>query len=177
MIMNNCKIKIFEEDYRDQKLSLWQKCKLIKTLNDPNKDIDRKLKVKDDLFLVIEYNNLIIGSAMAGYDGHRGYVYYLAIDPIHQNKGLGKLLMDNIEKKLKEIGCPKINIFIRSSNINVKIFINLYFMMNRIVWLMAKDWYLMIKNLKSRVKLTQKPTQYWHYLESYNWIKVNRNKN
>ena len=122
MIMNNCKIKIFEEDYRDQILSLWQKCKLIKTWNDPNKDIDRKLKVKDDLFLVIEYNNLIIGSAMAGYDGHRGYVYYLAIDPIHQNKGFGKLLMDNIEKKLKEIGCPKINIFIRSSNINVKNF-------------------------------------------------------
>ena len=110
------------KDYRDQILSLWQKCKLIKTWNDPNKDIDRKLKVKDDLFLVIEYNNLIIGSAMAGYDGHRGYVYYLAIDPIHQNKGLGKLLMDNIEKKLKEIGCPKINIFIRSANINVKNF-------------------------------------------------------
>ena len=44
--MNNCKIKIFEEDYRDQILSLWQKCKLIKTWNDPNKDIDRKLKVR-----------------------------------------------------------------------------------------------------------------------------------
>ena len=120
--MNKYNITIFEDKHRTQVIDLWEKCNLIKSWNDPNKDIDRKLKVNDNLFLIVEFNKVIIGSAMIGYDGHRGSLYYLAVDPKHQRKGVGKMLMKEIEKKLIEVGCPKINIFIRNSNIEVKEF-------------------------------------------------------
>ena len=120
--MNKYNITIFEDKHRTQVIDLWEKCNLIKSWNDPNKDIDRKLKVNDNLFLIVEFNKVIIGSAMIGYDGHRGSLYYLAADPKHQRKGVGKMLMKEIEKRLIEVGCPKINIFIRNSNIEVKEF-------------------------------------------------------
>ena len=120
--MNKYNITIFEDKQRTQVIDLWEKCNLIKSWNDPNKDIDRKLKVNDSLFLIVEFNKVIIGSAMIGYDGHRGSVYYLAVDPEHQRKGVGGMLMKEIEKKLIESGCPKINIFIRNSNIEIKNF-------------------------------------------------------
>ena len=120
--MNKYNITIFEDKHRTQVIDLWEKCNLIKSWNDPNKDIDRKLKVNDNLFLLVEFNKVIIGSAMIGYDGHRGSLYYLAVDPKHQRKGVGKMLMKEIEKRLIEVGCPKINIFIRNSNIEVKEF-------------------------------------------------------
>ena len=120
--MNKYNITIFEDKHRTQVIDLWEKCNLIKSWNDPNKDIDRKLKVNDNLFLIVEFNKVIIGSAMIGYDGHRGSLYYLAVDPKHQRKGVGKMLMKEIEKRLIEVGCPKINIFIRNSNIEVKEF-------------------------------------------------------
>ena len=120
--MNKYNITIFEDKHRTQVIDLWKKCNLIKSWNDPNKDIDRKLKVNDNLFLIVEFNKVIIGSAMIGYDGHRGSLYYLAVDPKHQSKGVGKMLMKEIEKRLIEVGCPKINIFIRNSNIEVKEF-------------------------------------------------------
>jgi len=120
--MNKYNITIFEDKHRTQVIDLWKKCNLIKSWNDPNKDIDRKLKVNDSLFLIVEFNKVIIGSAMIGYDGHRGSLYYLAVDPKHQGKGVGKMLMKEIEKRLIEIGCPKINVFIRNSNIEVKEF-------------------------------------------------------
>ena len=120
--MNKYNITIFEDKHRTQVIDLWEKCNLIKSWNDPNKDIDRKLKVNDNLFLIVEFNEIIIGSAMGGYDGHRGSLYYLAVDPKHQRKRVGKMLMKEIEKRLIEVGCPKINIFIRNSNIEVKEF-------------------------------------------------------
>jgi len=120
--MSQYNIFVFEDKYRPQVIDLWKQCNLIKSWNDPNKDIDRKLKVNDNLFLIVEFNEIIIGSAMAGYDGHRGNVYYLSVGPKYQNKGVGKILMKEIEKRLIAVGCPKINIFIRNSNIEVKEF-------------------------------------------------------
>jgi ribosomal protein S18 acetylase RimI-like enzyme len=120
--MSKYNISVFKDKYRSQVIDLWEQCNLIKYWNDPNKDINRKLKVNDSLFLIVEFNKIIIGSAMAGYDGHRGSVYYLSISPKYQNKGVGKILMKEIEKRLIAVGCPKINIFIRNSNIKVKEF-------------------------------------------------------
>ena len=120
--MSKYNISVFKDKYRSQVIDLWEQCNLIKYWNDPDKDINRKLKVNDNLFLIVEFNKIIIGSAMAGYDGHRGSVYYLSIGPKYQNKGVGKILMKEIEKRLISIGCPKINIFIRNSNIEVKEF-------------------------------------------------------
>jgi ribosomal protein S18 acetylase RimI-like enzyme len=59
---------------------------------------------------------------MAGYDGHRGSVYYLAVDPGAQGKGLGRRLMAHVEATLVELGCPKLNIMIRSDNERVAAF-------------------------------------------------------
>jgi ribosomal protein S18 acetylase RimI-like enzyme len=100
-------------------LDLWQACGLVRSWNNPIKDIERKLRVQPELFLVGLIENKIIASAMAGYDGHRGSVYYLAVTPEQQGSGYGRELMQMIEDKLTALGCPKINILIRSSNLAV----------------------------------------------------------
>ncbi|MES3007031.1 MAG: GNAT family acetyltransferase [Pseudomonadota bacterium] len=97
-------------------IQLWDACGLTRPWNDPVKDIDRKLLVQPDLFLVGELDNRIIASAMAGYDGHRGSVYYLAVSPGQQGNGYGKMLMEKIEVLLIGKGCPKLNIVVRTSN-------------------------------------------------------------
>ena len=84
--------------------------------NDPNKDIDRKLEFQPELFFVGIAGEEISASAMAGYDGHRGSVFYLAVAPNCQGKGYGQQIMAYIETKLTQLGCPKLNIVVRSSN-------------------------------------------------------------
>ena len=103
-------------------INLWKKCKVIVPWNDPFKDIKRKLSINDNLFIIGEMNKHIIASAMAGYDGHRGYIYYLAVLPDYQKKGIGSALLSIVEKKLLQLGCPKINLFVRNTNIRVKAF-------------------------------------------------------
>lgn len=109
-------ISHFEESFRHDVISLWERCGLTRAWNDPNKDIDRKLTDKNGAFFVLLFGNQLIGSVMASYDGHRGSIYYLSVDPDHQSSGLGKLLMDHCETFLQELGCPKINLFVRRGN-------------------------------------------------------------
>ena len=80
------------------------------------------MSVKDNLFIIGEINKKIIATAMAGYDGHRGYIYYLAVLPELQKKGIGSSILSIVEKKLYKLGCPKINLFVRNTNIKVKAF-------------------------------------------------------
>ena len=96
--------------------ALWQKCDLVRPWNDPHSDIQRKLKVNPELFLVGTLGVKIIATAMGGYEGHRGWVNYLAVDPSHQRKGFGRQLMAEIEKRLLVLGCPKINLQVRNGN-------------------------------------------------------------
>ena len=112
----------FKKTDTDAVIKLWKTCKLIVTWNDPLKDIRRKLSVKDNLFIIGEINKKIIATAMAGYDGHRGYIYYLAVLPEHQKKRIGSSILSIIEQKLYKLGCPKINLFVRNTNIKVKAF-------------------------------------------------------
>ena len=83
------------------------------------KDIARKLKVDPDLFLVGEVDNAIVASVMGGYEGHRGWINYLAVHPGHRCNGLGKEIMLEVEKRLIARGCPKINLQVRRSNTDV----------------------------------------------------------
>lgn len=69
-----------------------------------------------DLFLVGVLDEQLVGSVMAGYEGHRGWVNYLAVVPPLQHKGYGRQLMEHAENLLRELGCPKINLMVRSSN-------------------------------------------------------------
>jgi ribosomal protein S18 acetylase RimI-like enzyme len=98
-------------------IALWEKCDLVRPWNDPHKDIQRKLQVQPELFLVGEdEHGRIIASVMAGYEGHRGWLNYLAVDPAHQRHGHGRSLIAEAERLLLERGCPKINLQVRSSN-------------------------------------------------------------
>ena len=116
---SNIIIRIFNIEDEDSLINLWRLCNLLTPWNDPLKDIRRKLAVDADLFLVGELNNRIIASVMGGYEGHRGWINYLAVHPDHQRKGYGRLMMQAAEERIKAKGCPKINLQVRSSNQSV----------------------------------------------------------
>jgi len=97
-------------------IALWQQCGLTRPWNDPRKDIARKSKVDPQLFIVGIENGEVVASAMGGYEGHRGWVNYLAVRPDHRGRGFGRELMLYLEEDLKARGCPKINLQIRTSN-------------------------------------------------------------
>lgn len=97
-------------------LKLWETCQLIVPWNNPVQDIERKLKIQADLFLVGELKQSIVASVMGGYEGHRGWINYLAVDPKYRRQGYGRQMMLKIEQRLKALGCPKINLQVRKSN-------------------------------------------------------------
>ncbi len=97
-------------------VQLWAECGLVVPWNDPRKDIQRKLKVQPGMFLVACLEDRIIASVMAGYDGHRGWINYLAVHPEHQRTGIGRRMLAAAERRLRAAGCPKINLQVRSSN-------------------------------------------------------------
>ena len=90
--------------------------------NNPHKDIARKLQVQPELFLVGILDNSLIATVMGGYEGHRGWINYLAVHPDFQGKGYGQEIMNSVETVLREMGCPKINLQIRRGNDMIKSF-------------------------------------------------------
>lgn len=90
--------------------------------NEPESDIQRKLKIQRELFLVAIVDSKITGTAMGGYDGHRGWVYYVAVKPEYRRQGIGEALMKQIERGLKKIGCHKLNLQVRAENDEVVAF-------------------------------------------------------
>ncbi|GAB1255858.1 GNAT family acetyltransferase [Aurantivibrio plasticivorans] len=109
-------IRSFDEHDREAVIDLWQVCGLVVPQNNPHKDIDRKLQDSGKLFLVGDIDGRIVASAMAGYDGHRGWINYLAVLPSMRREGLGREMMKAVEKRLLAVGCPKINLQIRTTN-------------------------------------------------------------
>ncbi len=97
-------------------IALWHACGLTRPWNDPARDIARKLTVQPELFLVGELDGAIIASAMAGYDGHRGWVNYLCVAPDQRGKGHARALMTRIEQAMLALGCPKLNLQVRADN-------------------------------------------------------------
>ena len=118
----NVVLRPFQRDDTEGVIDLWQRCGLTRPWNDPLRDIDRKLTVQPDLFVVARSAGRVIGTVMAGYDGHRGWVNYLAVCPTLQGRGLGKRLMRHVEQALTTLGCPKLNLQIRTSNAAVRAF-------------------------------------------------------
>jgi len=97
-------------------VALWRACGLTRPQNDPQKDIARKLRVNPEWFLVAVRGGEIVGTVMAGYEGHRGWINYLGVAPALQRGGLGRRLMDEAEARLRAAGCPKINLQVRPDN-------------------------------------------------------------
>lgn len=109
-------IRAFRDEDEAAVIALWQACGLTRAWNDPARDVARKRSVQRDWFFVGELDGRIVASAMAGYDGHRGWVNYLAVAPDQRGLGLARQLMARIEAALIEAGCPKLNLQVRADN-------------------------------------------------------------
>jgi ribosomal protein S18 acetylase RimI-like enzyme len=115
-------IRPFRTGDEAQVVALWHACGLTRPWNDPHRDIERKLAVQPELFLVGELEGGVVATAMAGYEGHRGWVNYLAVAAEHRRSGLGARLMQEVEQRLLALGCPKVNLQVRSTNAEVLAF-------------------------------------------------------
>ena len=109
-------VRAFAESDRSAVVELWRRVDLTRPWNDPDRDIDRKLAVDADGFLVADDDGRIVATVMAGYDGHRGWINYLAVDPDGQGSGLGVRMMSAAERLLADRGCPKVNLQVRTGN-------------------------------------------------------------
>ena len=117
--MSDFLIRKYDADDQEEVIELWSQCGLVAPQNDPKRDIERKLQVNPEWFLVGELDGRIIATCMAGYEGHRGWINYLAISPQYRRRGYAIRMMKEAEKLLREAGCPKINLQIRTSNTDV----------------------------------------------------------
>ena len=100
-------------------IALWHACGLTRPWNNPHLDIARKLSIQPELFLVGTIAAEVVATAMVGFDGHRGWVNYLAVATSHRKLAIGRALMHEAERLLTERGCPKLNLQVRSSNVDV----------------------------------------------------------
>jgi ribosomal protein S18 acetylase RimI-like enzyme len=115
-------------------IELWRKCNLTRPQNDPKKDIERKLKINPELFLVGVEGNKVAATVMGNYDGHRGWIYYLGVDPALRRNGLGRRMTDAMEKELLARGCPKINLQVRKDNLEaVKFYENIGYKTDEVI--------------------------------------------
>lgn len=112
-------IRAYIETDLQEVIKLWKSCGLVVPWNNPEEDIARKLKVDPDLFLIGRASDEIVASVMGGYEGHRGWINYLAVAPTHQRNGYGAEMMVEVEKRIRAKGCPKINLQVRSNNVDV----------------------------------------------------------
>ncbi len=103
-------------------IALWDACGLTRPWNDPIKDIRRKLSVRPEWFLVGSQNGEVVATMMVGYDGHRGWIYYLGVKPSCRKQGIARRMLDHAEKLLRAEGCPKINLQVRASNLEAMTF-------------------------------------------------------
>ncbi|WP_445621141.1 GNAT family acetyltransferase [Kushneria sp. Sum13] len=107
-------IRTFRPEDQAAVIELWQRCGLARPWNNPALDIERKRSEDPALFLIgTDENGRVMASAMVGFDGHRGWLYYLAVDPDERRRGHGRVLMEQAERLLIERGCPKIMLMVR----------------------------------------------------------------
>ncbi len=109
-------VRPFHKRDEEAVVRLWKECGLVVPWNDPRKDIRRKMSVQPDMFLVGSSGDRVVATVMAGYEGHRGWINYLAVHPDLMRRGIGRLMMERAEHLLKDAGCPKVNLQVRSAN-------------------------------------------------------------
>ncbi len=112
-------IRPYRADDEPAVIALWNACNLVVPHNDPRKDIRRKLRVNPEWFLVGEQAGAVVATCMAGYEGHRGWINYLAVTPESRRQRIAARMMEEAEKLLREAGCPKINLQVRATNMAV----------------------------------------------------------
>src|SRR4030042_807132 len=117
--MMKMEIRPFDTSDEESVVQLWTDGGLVVPWNNPHRDIQRKLKIQPEMFLVACLDGQIIATVIAGYEGHRGWINYLAVHPQHRHSGIGRCMMDEAESRLRAVGCPKINLQLRSNNAEV----------------------------------------------------------
>ena len=115
-------IRPYREPDEEAVVALWNVCGLVRPWNDPHKDIARKLTVQRELFLIGEVDGRLVATVMAGFEGHRGWVNYLAVAPGLRGRGYAARLMQRVEEDLLAVGCPKISLLVRAGNTEVLAF-------------------------------------------------------
>ncbi len=110
------KIRAYKDTDKDAVISLWNECGLVTSSNDPARDIELKMRVDPDLFLVGVIETELVTTVMAGYEGHRGWINYLAVALSQRSNGYGREIMLHAERLLQAKGCPKVNLQVRTSN-------------------------------------------------------------
>ena len=104
----------------DLVIELWEKAGLIFSRSDTYDGMKEKLKRDPELFFVLEEDSRIIGVVMGSYDGRRGWINHLAVDPEYQGRNIGQQIIEELESRFKKIGCEKINLLIEVSNKKVQ---------------------------------------------------------
>lgn len=113
------RIRPYRDGDKRDVIELWYQCGLVVPLNNPELDIERKLKVNPELFLVGLVGEKVIATVMGGYEGHRGWINYLAVSEDYRRRGFGRRLMEAVEGRLGAMDCPKINLQVRADNHDV----------------------------------------------------------
>ena len=122
--MTKLNIRTYRSEDEVDVINLWRECRLIVPWNNPETDIARKYADSPELFFIAELGPELIGSCMAGYDGHRGWIYFLAVKPAGQRKGIAATLVARVEEELIKLGCPKLELMVRKTNNEVISFYN-----------------------------------------------------
>lgn len=116
-------IRPYQEPDEPQVVALWRAALPDSAPhNDPATVIRKKRDAGGDLFFVAESGGVVVGTAMGGYDGHRGWVYSVAVRASHRRHGVGTALVRRLEAALAERGCLKVNLQVRASNAAVVAF-------------------------------------------------------
>lgn len=110
-------IRQYQEPDREQVIGLWKDVfGYTAAHNEPGFAIDQKMLVQPELFFVADAGGRVVGTVMGGYDGHRGWIYSLAVAPDFRRQSIGTALMRHVERALAELGCAKINLMLLASN-------------------------------------------------------------
>lgn len=107
------------DELRDAAVALWHDCGLTRPWNDPHADLNRALAADNSTVLAAIDSGRLLGTVMVGHDGHRGWVYYLAVDPAARRQGLGRALMAAAESWVRATGIPKLQLMVRAANTEV----------------------------------------------------------
>jgi ribosomal protein S18 acetylase RimI-like enzyme len=126
----------YRSEFQGAVVDLWRECNLIVPQNDPVVNICKKADYQPGLFLVALLDGHVVGSVMTGYEGHRGWLNYLAVLPEYQGQGYGRKLVEKAIAELKKLGCLKVNLEVRKSNSSViDFYMHLGFKDNEVVGL------------------------------------------
>lgn len=113
------KIENFTMESYETVINIWRKSGISIGSSDTKEELERMLQRNPTLFLIGKINKRIIGVVMGGSDGRRGYIHHLAIDPDYQRRGYGKMILDRLIEKFRQMGVHKVHLFIEKYNIDV----------------------------------------------------------